>query len=181
MNGTGTVRVIKRDGGVELFCEAKLAGAIWRAIQATGGRYRDANDLAQAIGIFLKRSGRRCVSSAVMLEMVLKVLNRAELAQAAQAMEAHRDWRAIRREQLRVLYADGKSACWDRRWLEELAVRSWNIDPTTARILAGQIENDLLCGQMSSVSRQEVLDRLNTRMAELGLADAVPVRPTPQR
>jgi transcriptional regulator NrdR family protein len=177
MNGSGTVRVIKRDGGIELFCARKLAGSIWRAMQATSGRYRDANDLAEAIRIFLTRSERRCVSSGVLLEMILKVLQRADLVNVAGAMEAYRDWRSLRREQIQVVYEDGKTACWDRRWLAEIAARSWNVSPTTARIVAGQIERDLLEDERTCISRDSILHRLNTRMAELGLADAVPVRP----
>jgi transcriptional regulator NrdR family protein len=180
MNGSGTIRVVKRDGSVELFCSRKLAGAIWRALSETGGRYRDANDLAEAIRIFLTRSRRICVASAVLLEMVLKVLRRADQGPAADAMEAWRDWRAIRREQLKLVYEDGKTACWDRNWLAQIATRSWNVSPSCARIVAGQIERDLLSEDVASVARSAVFDRLNARMAELGLADAVPVRPAGQ-
>ena len=177
MNGSRTILVLKRDGGTEAFESMKLAGALWRAMRDTRrpARYSEAFDLAEAIAIFLRRTKRICVSSGVLFEMALKVLRKAGQQQAADELETHHVWRNVRRKQLRVVYDDGRSACWDKNWLAEMACRSWNLSPTTGRILAGAIENELLDEACSTLNRSCIVDRLNAQVAQWGLADAVPV------
>ena len=150
MNGSRTIRVLKRDGRTEALDLSKLAAAMWRAmcsitpgsargVTPASGRYRDALDLADAIGIYLRRTNRTCVSSAAIFEMTLKVLRRVRLSDAADART------------------------------------SWHVSDTTARIVAAELESDLLGDGERTMERTEVIDRLNVRIAELGLADAVPV------
>jgi hypothetical protein len=176
VNGSRKVRVLKRDGTEEAFDPHKLAGAMFRAMRETEGRFYDAYQLAQALGMYLRRSRRRRISSAAIFEMAVKVLRRCRLGAAGEAMEAHRTERQVRRSRLHVCHDGDKLTLWDKNWLSQLAQRSWFLSPATGRILAAEIERSLLAARVTLVARQEVVDMLNGRVAEYGLADAVPVR-----
>jgi len=177
MNGSGTIRVLKRDRSVELFHVGKLAGAMWRAADGARAKFEDIRRIAEAVEMYLIRRGTRCVSSQAVFEMALKALRHVGLAPAAEAAERYRQWRMLLRGQLRVRHEEGKLTYWDKGWLRDFACRSWRIMPTTARILAGIVELRLLRGDDTIVRRQAVVDMLNDVMAEYGLADAVPVIP----
>lgn len=174
MGGSGTIRVVKRDGRAEPFEPAKLAGSIGRAMRETVHRPSDARELALAIGLYLARSGWGCVSSAALFEMTVKVLRRAGLAEAADVLEADRRRRRAARDRLRVRHGGGKVTLWDKSWLGELAERGWLLSRSTARILAGEVERELLAGGAREVSRRDVLARLNAMVAAYGLAGSVP-------
>ncbi len=176
MNGSRTVRVIKADGTAEAFDEAKLAGAMWRVMRATCGRYRDARELAKAIEIYLRRNGRHAVGSAAVFEMALKVLRRARFGAAAELLESHRAARESARRRLRIVHGADHATLWDKGWLARMAEAGWLVSRPTARMLADAIETDLLAAGATTVSREEVVVRLNGAVASFGLADAVPVR-----
>jgi len=167
---------VKRDGSGDMFSPRKLALAMYRGMQNSEGRYADALDLAVAIQIYISRSGYVCISSAAIFEMAVKVLRRVRMADAAEAMEAHWQWREERRRAIRIVHAGGNVTMWDKSWLAEVARRSWHIMPSTARIIAGQIETSLLQSKHSEYDRECLVEQLNARVAEYGLADAVPVR-----
>ena len=175
MDGSGKVRVVKRDGSVENFDRAKLASAMWRAMRAAVGTFDDARQLAWAIELYVGRRGWGVVSSAAIFEMALKVLARVRLVRAAEALESHCAWRSYRRRRLRVDHGGGKVTFWDKTWLSELTRRCWHLSRSTARIIAAEVESRLLGGRGCRVGREEVLEMANARVAELGLADAVPV------
>ena len=174
--GSRTILVRKRDGGTEAFDRGKLAGALWAAMRAAEGRYRDARDLAAAMESFLRRHGLRCVSSAVLFEMSLIVLRRVLLSAAADAMEAHRDARMRRRRHLRVRHEDGQLTWWAKGWLSEVARRRWGISQPAARIIAGHVESALLDGDAATIDRQAVMDLLCACVADHALADEPSVR-----
>ena len=174
-NGSGTIRVRKRDGGVEDFDVAKLTRSLWRVISPAGKTFDDACQLAWAIHAYLRREGTDCLSSAVVFEMALKVLRRIRLGRAASALEAHRACRSAARRRLTVLHNGGKATMWDKAWAAGLAVGGWNLLPVTGRILAGRIEANLLAGRRRIVGREEIIKLLNAEVSACGLADAVPV------
>ena len=176
MNGSRKIRVVKRDGTEEVFDPEKLAGAMARAMGGSYERFRCCRHIALGIGIYLRRSRWHRISSGAILEMVVKVLVRLGWSRPAERLQAHHRLRQDRRERLKVCHEGGEITLWDKSWLSQLAQRSWFLLPTTGRILAGQIERELLDGPLGVVSRRDVLDRLNRRVAEYGLADAVPVR-----
>ncbi len=176
MNGSRTVRVLKRDGSVEDFDRPKLAGAMWRAMRVAGGDYRDAEELARAVGVYLHQSGCQCVSSAAVLEMTIKVLRRVGLKPAAETMELYHSRRAIRRRRIRVEHPGGRVTGWDKSWLAKFACRSWGLLPATGRIVAALVEADLLRLERHGFTREDLIARMNECVASLGLADAVPVR-----
>ena len=91
-------------------------------------------------------------------------------------MELHKALRAVRRPLLKLRYEDGSLVQWEKAWLTDLAERMWNLSPRTARILAGEVEMQILPQDPTILTREDILDVLNERVAQLGLADAVPVR-----
>jgi transcriptional regulator NrdR family protein len=169
------IQVIKRDGTRELFDPAKLAAAIWLAMNQTCCHFTDACHLAAAIGIFLRRRRRRLVSSAAIFEMVVRILRKTHLEAVAEQLEAHRLARTYRRHKLQVRHDGEQVTMWDKSWLSELASRSWHLLPVTGRIIAGRIEERLIQGSAETVSRQEIVEMLNEEVASFGLAEAVPV------
>ena len=179
MSGSRMIRVRKRTGGDEPFDVAKLTRAIWRGVQHTGGRYCDALDLAEAIRIHLRRTDTRDISSEELFETVLQVLKRVRMTEAGKVLDRHRRRRATRREGLVVFHGPGRATLWDKAWLGEHVRRAWRLSPTTARIIAGVIEAEMLEAYETVVTRDQVLQRMNACVAAFGLADAVPVAPQP--
>jgi len=175
VSGSRKVRIVKRDGSSEPYDGAKLAGTVYRAMWRGPGGRQCACHLAVAIGIHLRRSHLRRISSAAIFEMVVLALRRVGFTEPADRMEAHHRRRARLRGGLRVHHDSGQVSLWDKSWLGELGRRSWFLSRPTARILAGQVECELLEADVSDLSRQDVLERLNRLVSEYGLADAVPV------
>jgi len=169
--------VRKRDGSEEPFDPGKLAGAFWRVMAERGGCHELAGRLAGAVETYLICRQRRGVSTAALFEMAVKVLRGMAMPGACEALERHWAWRATRRRRLLLDHGHGRVTLWDKTWLAELGRRSWRLSRNAARIVAGQIEVELLGDGRRSVSREEVVDRLNRCVAQFGLADAVPVAP----
>jgi len=176
MDGSGKIRVCKSDSTEEAFDVRKLAASMFSAMRGTQRRHYDAEQLAIAIGIYLKQTSWLTVTSDALAELAVKVLDRCRLREAGSAMTEFRRQRRIRRGRLRVRHEGGRVTMWDKGWLSSWAQRSWLVSRTTSRILAGQVERELLKSGAAEVSRADVLDMLNRRVAEYGLADAMPVR-----
>jgi hypothetical protein len=168
--------VLKRDGSVERFDRRKLSAVMWRAMKGTCGELRDAVELSGAVELYLVRSRCPCVSSAAVLEMTIKVLRRVGLAPAAEALEFHHSWRAIRRKKIRVRHDTGRVTGWDKSWLAKFICRSWDVLPVTGRIIASMLEDELLGEDRNHFGREDLVGRMNECVAAYGLAGAVPVR-----
>jgi hypothetical protein len=175
VNGSRTIRVIKRDGREEAFDAAKLAGAIYRAMQHAEGSFHDAGQLAAAIEHHLARAGVKRITSTAIMEMALKVLGQVCMSPAAMSMDAYRAWRAWRRRQIRIWHEGGEATLCDKGWLSELVSHGWAVSQRAGRIIAAQVERELLAGESCEFRRQEVQDMINRHVAEFGLADAVPI------
>jgi len=177
------IRVVKVDGSLETFDHLKLTAAFWKVLAPAGQGYDRARYLADAVWFFLSRSHLRQATTGAIFEMAMKVLHNAGLNCSAQAMAAYRTRRQGRRVLVRVRHDEHLTA-WDKSWLSGVAQQYWCLSSTTARIIAGQIEHDLLQMNESDtsdttrpreLSRLYLIDMLNTRVAQLGLADTVPV------
>jgi hypothetical protein len=107
--------------------------------------------------------------------MCVKLLQYVGQPLAARRLQEHRSWRLGRRREFRIRHERGKLTVWEKSWLAEFAQRCWRLSARTSRILAGQVEEDLLRTPAREVPRQEIIDRLNEITAAYGLADAVPV------
>lgn len=176
MSGSGTIRVLKRDGGTEPFQVLKLAGAMRRAMQGTPGRLRDARDLAEAVEIHLVRTSCREPTSEAIFRMTLRVLRRVGLDHAAKILENHRLWRRVRRSGLLLYHGPGKVTLWEKGWLCQYLRCAWNVSPGPARAIAAAVELDLLTMDQIMVTRAEVLARVNEAVSQFGLAEAVPLQ-----
>jgi hypothetical protein len=177
MTTSRTIMVEKRDGQHEPFCHRKLAACLWRGLQAAGlGEYNDACELARAIEIYLTRRRRWDISTSVIFELLLKSLRRIRMGEAAEMLELHRTLRSVRRRLLGIRHDDGAVSRWDKTWLVDLGQRMWHIERQTARIIAGLTELDILDQHEQTLSRHDIVTAFNRRVAEFGLADAVPVR-----
>lgn len=177
MSTSWKIRIRKQDGGREAFDIEKLTGSLRRGMRQVGVSAEGACELARAIHIHLQRRRRRLISSSAVFEMVLKALRQVRMGETAEILELHRMLRAVRRRLLYVRHEDGNVTMWDKSWLAKLAEGIWCLSPGTARILAGEVEIHLLPQEEREVSRREVLDLLNQKVSQFGLADAVPVEP----
>lgn len=175
MAGSRTIQVRKRDGTQEPFDRLKLAGALWRPMQATGGRYCDARDLASAIELHLQRTRRETISSLALFEMVLTVLRRVRMADAGEALQVHRLCRTAGRKSLMVRHEGANLTMWDKSWLSEHVRRAWGLSQKTARLIASHVEADLLESDEVLISRGEVIAMMNECVGQFGLADAMPL------
>jgi len=160
---------------------AKLAGAMWRAMSQTGVEFRHARCLADAVGIYLRRTSRHRVTSDELFAMVMKVFRKVQMDQAAEAFAVHRICRAALRQCLIVMHDTDSATLWDKSWLADHVEYSWGLSRSAARIVAGHVEADLLSGRRTTVSRRDVLGQMNECVAALGLASAVPLTPTASR
>jgi hypothetical protein len=177
MDESRTIEVIKRGESREVFSRSKLAAVLWKGMWAAGlGSYDDAREIAHAIEIFLRRRKRWAIESSAIFDMATKSLRRVRMGEAAEMIELHNTLRTVRRRLLRVRHDDGAVTQWDKAWLVELGRRMWHINTETARILAGMTELEILCQQEQTLPRQQIIDEFNIRVAQFGLADAVPVR-----
>jgi len=177
VNGSRKIRVAKRDGTFEPFDRDKLAAVMYKVMQDGPGAFIESQEVALAIDIYLRRRGWATVSSAAVLEMVLKTFRRIGMDLPAAIMETHHTWRLRRCRQMKVRYSGGRTAVWDKGWLVKLICSSWHLGRATGRILAGDIETRLLDADVDVIDRDELIEQVNALVAAYGLADAVPVEP----
>jgi hypothetical protein len=175
MRTSRKTRIRKRDGSIEEFDAAKLAGALRRVLERLEGVRADANDIAEGLQLYLRRTRRTLVSSSAIFGMLVKILRRVRLGDAAELLELHRTLRMVRRRLLRVRHEEGYTTQWDKSWLAALTERMWHVSPTTARILAGDVEMHLLPQEETEISRRDIIEMLNHHVSQWGLAEAVPV------
>ena len=172
MSGSRKIRVVKRDGSTEAFDPGKLAGAVYCALEPGKDSLVRSRHIALAVGLYLHRTGRGRVTSAAVFEMTVQALLSVGLEEATDCFEAHRHARAAARGRLRVCHEGGPVTLWDKGWLAEVAQRGWLLGRQTARLLAGEVEAELLALAAPSVTRHEVMERLHRLLAEYGLAEA---------
>ena len=177
MNGSGTIRVAKRDGTFEPFDRDKLAAVMYKAMQDGERAFSESREVALAIDIYLQRRGWATVSSAAILEMVLRTFRRIGMDLPAAIMETHHTWHLRRCRQMKVRYPDGRTTVWDKGWLVKLIRRSWRLGGPAGRILAGAIETRLLEAEVEVIDRDKLIELVNAIVAAYGLADAVPLEP----
>jgi len=185
-----SILIEKRDGGREVFDHLKLSAAFWRALSPAGEPHERARYLADAVAFYVGSrhadidTAAEPVSSGAIFEMGIKVLTHAGLHRSASLFAGYRIRRNARRKLLQVRHERGLLTRWDKSWLAELTRQAWHVRPTTARIIAGLVEHDLLAMDDPNAAiafvrrelpREYIIDQLTTRITEMGLADTVPV------
>ena len=180
------IHIEKRDGTREEFDLLKLSAAFWRVLGPVGEPYERARYLADAVAFYVASNHAQveAVSSGAIFEMGVKVLTHAGLHRSASLFAAYRIRRNARRKLLQIRHERGLLTRWDKSWLAEMTRQAWHVGPTTARIIAGLVEHDLLAMDNPNapiafarreLPREYILDQLTTRITEMGLADTVPV------
>jgi len=163
------IQVLKRDCSVEPFRPERLRLCLYRAMGGTGGRFDEAHQLARAIGIYLRRARCRVATSRAVLEMAFKALRQTGHGDAAEALEAHHQWRRGARQRLVVAHPSGRRCAWDRSWVTEQIQHRWDVPRPVARTLSADIEGELL-RRGGRIDRQTVLDLVDERVENYGLA-----------
>ena len=168
MKRSWTIHVLKRAGAAEPFSVEKLRLCLWRAMGCRLERLCPAHHLAEAVAVYLRRNGRRAVTSGALFEMAIRALRQTGHDDAVDALEAHHGRRMAARRRLVLVHPTGRRSRWDRNWLTEQIRHRWDVGRGAARVLSGTIEEDLLpCD--GPVARQTVLDLAGRRVAEYGL------------
>ena len=163
------IRVTKRDGVVEPLQVERLRSCLWRVLRLKRRRRVEADDLSRAIVVYLRRDGVTSVSSRALFEMVVRSLRHTNHDAAADALESHhrRRWRA--RRALVVVDADDRRTPWDRSWLTARIQHRWTVGRGAARAISSHLERELL-GRRTTIARQSLLDLIDERVENFGLA-----------
>lgn len=170
MARSGKISVVKRDGSIEPFDRFKLRGCLLRVLPPGAEEFYLAGALSSAIECYLRRLGRRCVSSAALLEMTLQALCSANQDPSALALEHRHRRRLEMRNALQVRHGRSHIA-WSKQWLAHLAATRWELSRPAARIVAGDVEERLLARPRRHLSRKAVLAMLDEALQAYGLAE----------
>ena len=174
MSTSRKIVVVKKDGFKEPFDQGKLASSIWKGISRTGRNYRDAMALSRAIFVYLQRKAVAEVSSHEVGVLMLRALKKVGMGDGGVVIELHSILRNEHRSEFVVIHTNGSSTTWDKSWVALLVSQMWHISRNVARIIAGEIEMELLEQNGRMIHRDEVVARLNDKVSQYGLADAVP-------
>jgi hypothetical protein len=164
------VFVLKHDGTFEPFDRQKLRACLLRVLPAPREDFHFAEALSIAIRCYLRGRRIRCLSSAAVLEMALTVLRAVGLTGAAAELESQHAARLQGRSRLTIHHNDGRRTAWSKEWLARQAASRWGLGRTAARILAGQIERELIRQDVRDVGRAELMQMLAVNAAAYGLA-----------
>jgi len=171
--------VLKRDGTAEPFDEGKLCGCMLRAMRAGDDDAHIGQALAHAVGYYLLRRQTRCISTGAILEMALTVLRVAGLGQAATQLERRHAARLSMRGRLRLHHDNGVCTAWSKQWLVQQGCTRLGLGPSTARILAAQVEQTLTKGRCWQISRSDVIAELSRAAEAYGLLPVQSVQTAP--
>ena len=175
MEGSRTILVQKRDGTLEAFDQARLAGSLLAALSAESVEQETAENLAFAVEHYISRVGLERVSSPAVFEMAVKILRSIQCPEAAERYEAWSLRRRRFRKQFRIVDDQGRVTLWDKGKLADQTKRQWMVSDRTARIVAGELEKRLMDRpNVAWIGAGKLQDELNSLVAAFGLADAVP-------
>jgi len=163
------IRVIKRDGVVEPLRIERLRLCLWRVLRLYPHCRQEADTLSRAIVTYLTRRATRQVTSRAIFEMVLRSLRQTNHHAAAEALESHHRWRRAARRALTIIHDDGRRTGWDRCWVTEQIRRRWDVGRPAARTISSHLERELL-GRRARITRRRVLDLIDRRVENFGLA-----------
>ncbi len=175
MDGSRTIQVQKRDGTLEPFDQARLAGSLLAALAQDDVEQETAENLAFAVQHYISRVGLEQPTTGAIFEMAIKLLHRIQCPNAAARYETWGLQRRRFRKAFRVVTETGRVTLWDKSVLAAQAERQWLLSPRTARIIAGELEARLMARRARAwIATDTLQDELNTLIAAYGLADAVP-------
>ncbi|MHC4716943.1 MAG: ATP cone domain-containing protein [Planctomycetota bacterium] len=162
--------VLKRDGTSEPFDRYKLRGCLLGLLKSLGEELWHAEVLSSAVGQYLRRRGIRCITSAALLEMVLTALRISGLGDVGGELERRHRARLGMRNRLVLDHGSGVRTAWSKDWLVGRLRARWGLGRAAARVLAGEVELDLMARGSTRIGREEVARMLTERVASCGLA-----------
>lgn len=165
-----TICVLKRNGTSEPFDRFKLRGCLLGLLKSLGADPWHGEILSAAVGQYLHRRRVRCITSAALLEMVLTTLRISGLAEVASELERRHAARLSMRSRLVLDHGMGVRTVWSKDWLVRRLCSRWRLGLAAARILAGEIELELLGQSLDVIRRQDVEAMLTDRVVACGLA-----------
>lgn len=169
------IMVVKRDGSVEPFDLYKLAASVWRVSRSSGRTCKEAIDLSRGIELYLVRRLHLRVDTSLLSRLLRKVMVHAGFA-GTTALQLHTHIRRQRRTELFIAHRGGRRIAWDKTWLARMVENTWDVSRPVARIIAGEVEMELLESSRKMFSRRELVAMVNDRVSAFGLADAVSIR-----
>jgi hypothetical protein len=169
--------LVKSDGGVEAFERSKLRRCIELAMRASRRDPHIADALSRAIELHLRDwPDRRPPTTEHVFHCVQRALSETGLDPAAQFLSRHRRSRAGRRSALVVIGAggvDSRPAPWKKSLVSDLLERRHGLSRSTARILAGEIEERVLSLGYRVVTARLIVELVRSELAAWGLGREV--------
>lgn len=158
------IRVLKADGQTEPYLHTKVLGTFHHALAAAGDApVFAAEQMAEAVTFYLYRQKEHghITTDAIHL-MVESVLSATGFAHAAEALNRYRLTRRLKRRRIEVLAdpTDNEpTAEWSKSRLAQSLTRTGQIDPLTARAIAGAVEEKVIAMNITRL-RKSLLRQL---------------------
>lgn len=163
MNAVKPIIIAKRDGSLESFAAGKLRRVLSAAMRDCRLDTRVADPLVQAVEVHLRYWDEpRPPTAEYVFRCVHAVLRQTGLTDVAERVAAHRRWRRVKRQAVRVLHEEpaGREL---RPWRKAAVVAALEsrcgLSHTTARIVASELEMRVLNLGYRTIS-QHLLDEL---------------------
>lgn len=158
------IRVVKTDGQTEPYLHTKVLGTFHQSLAAVGDApFFAAEQMAEAVTFYLYRhkEGSQIGSDEIHL-MVESVLTATGFAHAAEALNRYRLMRRLKRRRIEVVGDAGDedlTSEWNKTRLAESLTRTGEIDPLTARAIAGAVEEKVIAMNITRL-RKSLLRQL---------------------
>ncbi|RMF83356.1 MAG: hypothetical protein D6744_04830 [Planctomycetota bacterium] len=180
-----TMKVSKRDGTVEPFNQGKVRRCIALGCQAVGVTTRVADSLARAVAIHLRESAEPGLpTTEYIFRCVRAALEQTEFPRAARVLMQHRRWRDLSRESIRVFDArrpERPAGQWRKTRVVRTLERRYRLSPSTARILAGELEERVLGLRYQMISTALLGELIRNELRAWGLLGEVKHAPAASR
>ena len=138
------IQVLKADGSTEPYLHTKVLGTLHRAMAAVQSDCLEtAQMLSDAVTYFLYRhSESKVLTTDQIHQMILTVLDGAGVAEASEALNAHRLGRRLQRRRVEVI--DGEQPVWNKGCIVLDLMEQYCLDRSMARAIAGAVEEKVL-------------------------------------
>ncbi len=175
MKRTRQIVITKRDGTLERFSFAKLTNCLATAMRGQAYDPRLAEPLARAVAMHLQDwADPKPPTSGYIYRCVRSVLRQTGLGEVAEDLASHRRRRSTRRRRIRVLGTDPaqrRGASWQKAALVETLQHRYGIRHSVARVLAGQIEQQVFALDYRVISKTFMAELVRNEVLAWGLAD----------
>ncbi|HPF41833.1 MAG TPA: ATP cone domain-containing protein [Phycisphaerae bacterium] len=178
----GEVRIVKRDGSVEAFSFPKLLNCIQNGFHSSGetiDRHQSTSrGLAEAVQTYLHNVDQRehegPIASHDVARLVELVLTQTGYVAASMAIKRHADLRKRQRNWVKVAHkrpSDGLivQKRWNKTRIVAHLLDDHHLEPTTARIVSGRVEQIVFNCGLKVVTENFVKETVNSELLAWGL------------